>query len=65
MKQVFTKISSMVAKLAPVLRRIDFFKSTATVMTFEGELFRSRMVTHYVSPEERQAPPPGDAPAQQ
>ena len=54
-RPVLTKISGMLGKLAPVVRKIDFYKSGATHTTFDGQVWRSRGVTHYVSPAERVA----------
>jgi hypothetical protein len=54
-RPVLTKVSAMLAKLGPVAREIDFYKSTATSTTFDGQAWRSRAVTHYFSPEERTA----------
>jgi len=50
---VVTKISVILGKLAPVARKIDFYKSKASCTTFEGNLWRTRTATHYFSPEER------------
>ncbi len=54
-RPVITKIAGMLAKLTPVARKIDFYKSTATCTTFDGRSWYTRMVTHYVSPTERSA----------
>lgn len=54
-RPVVTKISGMLAKLAPVVRKIDFYKSTATLTSFDGHAWRTQMVTHYFAPEERGA----------
>ena len=54
-RPVLTKISGMLGKLAPVVRKIDFYKSGATHTTFDGQVWRCRGVTHYVSPAERAA----------
>ena len=43
----------MLAKLTPVVRKIDFYKSTATCTTFDGHSWHTQTVTHYVSPAER------------
>ena len=50
----------MVAKLSPVVRKIDFYKSTAAYTTFDGRAWHTRTITHYMSPEERatRKPPP-------
>ncbi|GMU84041.1 MAG: hypothetical protein AMXMBFR47_39110 [Planctomycetota bacterium] len=49
-RTVLTKIAGMFMKLAPVLRKIDFYKSTASYTTFDGQKWRTRQVTHYLSP---------------
>jgi tetratricopeptide (TPR) repeat protein len=54
-RPIITKIAGMFAKLTPVVRKIDFYKSTATHTTFDGQAWHTRMVTHYVSPTERAA----------
>jgi hypothetical protein len=46
-------MASMLNKLTPVVRKIDFYKSTATHTTFDGQAWYTRSVTHYVSPQER------------
>jgi len=55
LRPVLAKVSAMLGKLAPVARKIDFYKSTATSTTFDGQAWRSRAVTHYFSPAERTA----------
>ncbi|MFH1747542.1 MAG: tetratricopeptide repeat protein [Planctomycetota bacterium] len=51
-RMVISKITGMVAKLSPVMRKIDFYKSTASTTTFDGQTWYTKMVTHYVSPDE-------------
>ena len=51
-RPVLTRVGAMLGKLTPVVRKIDFFKSTASVTTFDGKAFHSTMVVHYVSPAE-------------
>lgn len=53
-RPVITKISAMLAKLTPVLRKIDFYKSTATCTTFDGHAWHTRRVTHYATPGQRE-----------
>jgi hypothetical protein len=48
-----SKIAGIFAKLTPVVSKIDFYKSTASSTTFDGQAWHSRGVTHYFSPEER------------
>jgi tetratricopeptide (TPR) repeat protein len=50
---VFGKISGMFSKLAPVVLKIDFYKSVASYTTFDGQTYYTQTVTHYRSPEER------------
>jgi hypothetical protein len=52
---VIAKISGVLGKLTPVVRKINFYKSSASLITCEGLIYRSRSVTHYFSPEERAA----------
>ena len=52
-RPVVAKIAGMLSKLTPVVRKIDFYKSTATQTTFDGQAWHTRAATHYVSPEER------------
>jgi tetratricopeptide (TPR) repeat protein len=54
-RSVIGKITGMLAKLTPVVRKIDFYKSTASCTTFDGQTWHTRGVTHYFSPEERAA----------
>lgn len=52
-RPIIQKIAGMLAKLTPVVSKIDFYKSTATQTTFDGQAWHTQTVTHYVSPEER------------
>jgi hypothetical protein len=52
-----TKIMGIVGKIAPVVRKIDFYKSTASYTTFDGKMWYTREVTRYLSPEERKEAP--------
>lgn len=47
------KIANILGKLAPVARKVDFYKSSASCTTFDGQTWHSRSVTHYFSPDER------------
>jgi len=49
------KISSLLAKLTPAIRKINFYKTAASCTTFDGQTWRVKSVTHYLSPEERKA----------
>lgn len=55
LRPVFSKLSGILAKLAPVVRKINFYKSAAAHTTFDGKVWHSRGVTHYFSPAERAA----------
>ena len=52
-RPIISKVAGMLAKLTPVVRKIDFYKSTAEQTSFDGRVWRSHKVTHYVAPEER------------
>ncbi len=52
-RSILGKVAGMIAKLSPVAGKIDFFKSTSTCTTFDGQNFWTKQVTHYASPEER------------
>ena len=52
-RMVIGKLSGILAKLTPVVRKINFYKSSAECTTFDGQVWRTRAVTHYVSPAER------------
>ena len=54
-RPIIAKIAGMLAKLTPVVRKIDFYKSSASYTTFDGQAWHTRAVTHYVSPAERGA----------
>ena len=54
-RNVVARLTTMLGKLAPVARRIDFYKSTATLTTYEDRQWRTETVTHFASPEERAA----------
>lgn len=49
-----TRIANMLAKLTPVVEKIDFHKSTASHTTFDGKAWHTHAVTHYFSPAERE-----------
>ncbi|MFQ5805731.1 MAG: hypothetical protein ACE5I3_04690, partial [Phycisphaerae bacterium] len=52
-RSAISKIAGMLAKLTPVVRKINFYKSSATHTSFDGRAWHTRAVTHYVSPAER------------
>lgn len=55
LKPIITKAASMLGKLGPVARKVNFYKSNASSTTFDGHMWRTHSVTHYFSPEERDA----------
>ncbi len=54
-REFVTRLGSIIGKVAGVVRKIDFYKSTASATTFDGQAWQSHTVTHYFSPEERAA----------
>jgi hypothetical protein len=56
-RRLLGKALILVGKLAPVVQRIDFYDSAASAMTFDGNVWRTRAVTHYRAP----APPMDEA----
>jgi hypothetical protein len=62
-RNVVARITTMLGKLIPVARKIDFFKSTSTLTTFDGLNWRTEQLTHYVSPPPAPQPAPAPAPA--
>jgi tetratricopeptide (TPR) repeat protein len=55
LRPVVMKMTSIIGKLAPVAKKVDFYKSVASSTTFDGQMWRCRSVTHYQSPTERSA----------
>ena len=54
-RPILASITGMLGKLTPVVAKIDFYKSKAMLLTFDGLAWHTRGVTHYFSPEERAA----------
>jgi len=54
-QKVATKILEIIGKLGPVARKLDFYKSEASVESFDGNGWHKRSVTNYRSPKERVA----------
>ena len=52
-RQAVMQVLGIVADIAPVARKVDFYKSTASYTTFDGKAWHTRHVTHYMSPKER------------
>ena len=61
-RPVISKIAGILGKLTPVVTKINFFKSIARQSTFNGQSWHSKMVTHYVSPDERPKKPAVETP---
>jgi hypothetical protein len=58
-KRVVQKIMGIIMKLGPVLQKIDFFSSSASVCTVDGNIVRTEYVTTYKPPppkEEKAVP---------
>ncbi len=55
-KPVLTKLTSLMSRIAPVVREIDFYRSVATRTTFDGHVWRSERVTHYEPPPVVESP---------
>lgn len=47
-RQMISKVTGMLAKLAPVVAAIDFYQSSSSYTTFDGNSWTVRNVTHYV-----------------
>ncbi len=54
-QQMLAKVLGIVSKLSPVAQKIDFYKSSADYVTFDGKAWYTRSVTNYQSPGERTA----------
>ncbi|MFQ5462224.1 MAG: hypothetical protein ACE5E5_06305 [Phycisphaerae bacterium] len=54
-KKMVQSLMGMVMKLAPVLQKLDFFSSEASVTTQEGNLLRTESVVTYKSAEQLKA----------
>ncbi len=52
-QKAIMKVFGIVSKLAPIVAKVDFFKSSASYIQSDGNVWRSHGVTHYLSPEER------------
>jgi tetratricopeptide (TPR) repeat protein len=52
-RKVIARVGGILGKLAPVARKIDFYKSNSAYTTFDGSAWRSSSVTHYQDPQER------------
>ncbi len=51
-KGAVSKLVGIIPKLVPVVSKIDFFKSKASVATFDGLIWQTHGVTHYFSDAE-------------
>lgn len=52
-RQAVMRIFSIIAGLAPIVEAVDFYDSSSSISSFDGKTWRTRAVTHYVSPEDR------------
>ncbi len=52
-RKIMGSVPPMLAKLAPVAGRLDFFKSNASYESFDGSKWISRSVQNYKKPNER------------
>jgi tetratricopeptide (TPR) repeat protein len=52
-QKIIGRVFGIVAKLAPVAAKIDFYKSSANYCQFDGKKYHTRSVTHYLQPDER------------
>ncbi|MHC4844857.1 MAG: hypothetical protein ACYTCU_01710, partial [Planctomycetota bacterium] len=50
-QSVIGRIIGIVSGLAPVVEAIDFYDTSSSHVTFDGQVWRTRSVTHYVPPE--------------
>lgn len=57
-RQAVGRIVTMIGKLGPVVRKIDFFKSSAACTARVGNAYHTRYVMHFKSPAERVAKAP-------
>lgn len=49
------KLMGIVGKLGTIATKLDFYKSSASATTFDGKVFSTHSVTHYINPETRSA----------
>lgn len=49
-QKVLNKVLGMLAKVGPVMQKIDFYKSDAACTTFDGMAWHTRSVTNYRAP---------------
>lgn len=57
-RQMLGRIAAMLSKLVPVVKQINFYKSSASCTTFDGQAWHTRTATHYFAPDERPSPTP-------
>ena len=55
-RSFFTSLPPILAKLGPVLGKMDFYKSSAAYETFDGQTWISHSVQNYKTPQERHPP---------
>ena len=56
-KEIAGQVLDIIGRLGPVIAKIDFFDSSATLANFDGKSWRIHTVTHYVEPQ-----PPAETP---
>jgi len=56
-KAIAGQVLDIIGRLGPVIAKIDFFDSTATLANFDGKSWHIHSVTHYVEPQ-----PPAETP---
>jgi hypothetical protein len=49
-REVISRVTGMLTKLSPVVKEIDFIKSTAALKTFDGKGWTTHQVTHFEAP---------------
>jgi tetratricopeptide (TPR) repeat protein len=50
---IISRIIGIVSGLAPVVEAIDFYDTSSSHITFDGQTWRTRSVTHYADPNAR------------
>lgn len=55
-REVISRVTGMLTKLSPVMKEIDFIKSTAALKTFDGKGWTSHQVTHFEAPADPPEP---------
>jgi len=50
---VIGRLIGIISGLAPVVEAIDFYETSSSQTTFDGQTWRTRSVTHYADPDKR------------